>query len=33
LVTKIEGRFCPHCEAYEKVCGRKAHEPLPSEAK
>jgi hypothetical protein len=25
----IEGGMCPQCRAYEKVYGRKAHEPLP----
>jgi hypothetical protein len=29
LVKKIEGRVCPDCRAYEKVYGRKAHEPIP----
>ena len=29
FVTKIESRFCPYCQAYERVHGRKAHEPLP----
>ena len=28
FVKKIEGQFCPYCQAYEKVYGRKAHEPL-----
>ncbi len=28
FVRKIEGAFCPQCRAYEKVYGRKAHEPL-----
>jgi hypothetical protein len=27
FVKTIEGRFCPFCMAYEKVYGRKAHEP------
>ena len=30
LVKQIEGTLCPWCKAYEKVYGRKAHEPLPS---
>ena len=30
FVKKIEGSFCPFCKAYEKVYGRKAHEPVPS---
>jgi rubrerythrin len=28
FVKNIEGGFCPFCMAYEKVYGRKAHEPL-----
>lgn len=28
FVQKIEGNFCPFCKAYERVYGRKAHEPL-----
>ena len=28
LVKKVEMRFCPNCRAYEKVYGKKAHEPL-----
>jgi hypothetical protein len=28
FVKNIEDRFCPACQAYEKVYGRKAHEPL-----
>ena len=27
FVRKIEGGLCPFCRAYEKVYGRKAHEP------
>lgn len=27
LVRSIEGGLCPFCKAYEKVYGRKAHEP------
>ncbi|MCK5213911.1 MAG: hypothetical protein KAR05_00975 [Candidatus Omnitrophica bacterium] len=27
FVQKIEGGLCPYCRAYEKVYGRKAHEP------
>lgn len=30
FVKTIEGGVCPACKAYEKVYGRKAHEPLPS---
>lgn len=28
FVKKIEGGVCPYCKAYEKVYGKKAHEPL-----
>ena len=28
FVKKIEGHVCPFCQAYEKVYGRKAHEPV-----
>ncbi|NLH48892.1 MAG: hypothetical protein GX444_09850 [Myxococcales bacterium] len=28
FVKTIEGGLCPMCKAYEKVYGRKAHEPL-----
>lgn len=31
FVTVIESRLCPQCKAYEKVYGRKAHEPIPAE--
>lgn len=27
FVQKIEGSVCPFCKAYEKVYGKKAHEP------
>jgi hypothetical protein len=27
LVGKVETRVCPFCKAYERVHGRKAHEP------
>jgi len=27
FVKKLEGSVCPACKAYEKVYGRKAHEP------
>ncbi|HOW98854.1 MAG TPA: hypothetical protein P5567_10810 [Kiritimatiellia bacterium] len=27
FVKTIEGGLCPYCRAYEKVYGRKAHEP------
>jgi uncharacterized protein CbrC (UPF0167 family) len=32
FVKTIEGKFCPYCQAYERVYGRKAHEPMPTEA-
>jgi uncharacterized protein CbrC (UPF0167 family) len=32
LVKKVENRLCPYCKAYEKVHGRKAHEPDPGPA-
>lgn len=28
FVKKLEGNICPACKAYEKVYGRKAHEPV-----
>ncbi len=28
FVKRIEGGICPNCRAYEKVYGRKAHEPI-----
>ena len=28
FVKTIESDICPFCKAYEKVYGRKAHEPL-----
>ena len=31
FVKKIEGSLCPYCKAYERVYGRKAHEPVPDE--
>lgn len=27
FVKHVERGFCPNCKAYEKVYGRKAHEP------
>lgn len=27
FVKNIEGDYCPYCRAYEKVYGKKAHEP------
>ena len=29
LVRMLEGSVCPNCKAYERVYGRKAHEPIP----
>jgi len=29
LVRLLEGSVCPWCKAYERVYGRKAHEPAP----
>ena len=31
FVTRVESRLCPNCKAYERVYGRKAHEPIPPE--
>ena len=31
VVKHVEGALCPNCKAYNKVYGRKAHEPLPSQ--
>ena len=31
FVKYIEGGICPFCSAYEKVHGRKAHEPIPED--
>ncbi len=28
FVKNVERGFCPNCKAYEKVYGRKAHEPV-----
>lgn len=28
LVRRVESRVCPFCRAYERVYGRKSHEPL-----
>ena len=33
FVTKIERGVCPFCQAYERVYGRKAHEPADSATK
>ena len=27
LVKNVDSRLCPFCKAYERVSGRKAHEP------
>ncbi len=27
FVKNIEDKFCPYCQAYEKVYGKKAHSP------
>lgn len=29
FVKLVEGSICPYCRAYERVYGRKAHEPAP----
>ena len=31
FVQKVEDRACPFCKAYERVYGRKAHEPVPGQ--
>jgi uncharacterized protein CbrC (UPF0167 family) len=28
FVQKIEGKLCPFCKAYERVYGRRAHQPI-----
>lgn len=28
FVKTIEGGLCPYCRAYEKVYGKRAHEPM-----
>lgn len=28
FVSRIEGKVCPYCQAYERVYGKKAHERL-----
>lgn len=30
FVKNVEGGLCPACKSYERVYGRKAHEPVPS---
>lgn len=32
FVKLIEGGLCPYCKAYERVYGRKAHQPAPDRA-
>jgi hypothetical protein len=32
LVQNVESRLCPFCRAYERVYGRKPHEPLAKAA-
>ena len=32
FVKRIEGAVCPFCKAYERVYGRKAHEPVRAKA-
>ena len=32
FVKFLEGGLCPYCKAYEKVYGRKAHEPVEQSA-
>ena len=29
MVKIVESHVCPFCRAYERVYGRKAHEPIP----
>lgn len=31
FVKQVESKICPYCMAYERVYGRKAHEPIPEE--
>jgi hypothetical protein len=31
IVKHVEEGLCPFCKAYERVYGRKAHEPMPDE--
>jgi len=30
FVRRIESKFCPYCQAYERVYGKKPHEPVSS---
>jgi len=32
FVRCVEGSVCPYCKAYERVYGRKAHEPARDDA-
>ena len=32
FVKAVEGKLCIYCRAYERVYGRKAHEPIPPDA-
>lgn len=32
FVRKVEGGVCPYCRAYERVYGRKSHEPAESDS-
>lgn len=29
VVRRVEGPLCPFCRAYQRVYGRKSHEPVP----
>jgi len=31
FVKNVESGICPYCKAYERVCGRKAHEATAAE--
>jgi hypothetical protein len=33
FVRRVETHLCPCCRAYERVYGRKAHEPLPEQSR
>jgi hypothetical protein len=33
FVQMVEGSVCPYCKAYERVYGRKAHQPVPDAKK
>ena len=33
FVQTVEGSVCPYCKAYERVYGRKAHQPVPEAKK